>query len=170
MVVFGDLASYSTMTIVEGSVVGQDDINLLASSNDQRLVVQDTSGSGSQPLQTIVDLQLDTDYSTVDADDEVDIRVESHAAEPNVTGRVYLKAQNNGQWVLWNQYPVLATNDGDTFTRCIPSTHGSGFALKDYVASDGRIDVRLEMTRTYTIGSTVLTSKYDFVQAQVIDN
>jgi hypothetical protein len=170
MITLGDIASTIDLAAVEGTISGSDDVSLITSSNDQRLVIGDTSASGGV-FKTIVDVEFDTDYTSANADDEIDIRVECHAAEANVTGPILLKNQNaGGGFEEWLVFDVPQSTDGNTWKRLIPAVQGSGLAQKDYISSTGRIDVRLEMTRDQTPSPDGLISRYDFVQVQVIDN
>jgi hypothetical protein len=169
-ITFGDIASTIDLAAVEGTISGSDDVSLITSSNDQRLIIGDTSASGGV-FKTIVDVEFDTEYTGANADDEIDIRIECHAAEANVTGRILLKNQNaGGQFEEFLIFNVPQTTDGNTWKRLIPVIQGSGLAVKDYISSTGRIDVRLEMTRTQTPSPDGLISRSDFVQVQVIDN
>jgi hypothetical protein len=169
-ITFGDIASWIDLTAVEGTISGSDDVSLITSSNDQRLIIGGTSASGGV-FKTIVDVEFDTEYTSADANDEIDVRVECHAAESEVTGRILLKNQNTGSgFEEWLVFDVPQSTDGNTWKRLIPVIQGSGLAQKDYISSTGRIDVRLEMTRDQTPSPDGLISRYDFVQVQVIDN
>lgn len=169
-ITFGDIASWIDLAAVEGTISGSDDVSLVSSSNDQRLVIGDTTATNGV-FKTVVDVEFDTDYTAANADDEIDIRVECHAAEANVAGRILLKNQNaGGTFVEWLVFDVPQTTDGNTWKRLIPVIQGSGPSAKDYISSTGRIDVRLEMTRTQTPSPDGLISRYDFVQVQVTDN
>jgi hypothetical protein len=170
VITFGDIASTIDLTAVEGTVSGSDDVSLISSSNDQRLVIGDTSATNGV-FKTIVDDEFDTEYTGANADDEIDIRVECHAAEANVNGRILLKNQNTGgTFEEWLAFDVPQSTDGNTWKRLIPAIKVEGVVIKDYISSTGRIDVRLEMMRETTPTPDGLISRYDFVQVQVIDN
>ncbi len=58
------------------------------------------------------------------------------------------------------------------FAKCVPIKHTGcvGPGEWDFVADDGRMDVRIEMTRPASSPTDTLTSHYDFVQRVVVDN
>ena len=123
-------------------------------------------------LQTIRDIELDTSYTAVDEDDEIDIRFEGYAEEAGVTGRFYLKGQppTSGDWVLWKEFSVPQTSDANVFSRCIPAIRLAGPGIWDFVDGNGRIDLRIEMTRIAAGSGSTVTSHYDYVQLIVVDH
>lgn len=160
VIVFGAPGVPDSFTVVQGSVQGSNDVQLLRVSDDAALVVRAPPSPGGLPLRTIVDVVF---TSSNTGTDELDIRVETQSSIADTTCLVSIRNWDADSFDLLGVFPVSTTEDRNFWSRAIPHAGTLNGGTFDYVRnSDGRVELRLEQTAP--AGGGTLDSMYDFVQ------